>query len=257
MPQDRQAIADAVLKIKPTWGRRTWTWARHKARIVAFAVPALRRLIERDRLTPAENKAHWDGLLSGTQFSTYLGGTIDVDGGNALTAVLLKYHAAQRPLVLDIGCAGGTLASALFAFSRYFGTDVSSVAIDSAKAVVTQVLPDRQSDITLETADLRDFDPPETFDAVVFNEVLYYLKTDQAMAQVQRFAAKLNPGGLIMVSMKDDGKSRAIFRLLRPHFDWVDGILWQRKATTDDFRIRPNRERTAFLIGVMRPKHGK
>ncbi|MBC7478508.1 MAG: class I SAM-dependent methyltransferase [Pseudorhodobacter sp.] len=257
MLQDRQAIADAVLKIKPTWARRAQTWLRHKARIVAFALPSVRRLIERDRLTPTENKAHWDGLLSDTQFSTYLGGTIDVDGGNALTAVLLKYHAVQRPSVLDVGCAGGTLVNALHAFSRYFGTDVSGVAIDSARAMVAQVLPDRQPDITLEAADLRDFDPPETFDAVLFNEVLYYLKTDQAMAQVQRFAAKLNPGGLVMVSMKDDGKSRAIFHLLRPHFDWVDGILWQRKATSPDFRIRPNRERTAYLIGVMRPKAGR
>ena len=256
MPQDRQAIADSALKVKPTWARRALTWARHQSRIVAFAVPALRALIERDRLTPTENKAHWDTLLSGTQFSTYLGGTIGVDGGNALTAVLLKYHGAKRPTVLDIGCAGGTLAPALHSFSRYLGTDVSSVAIVSAKAMVAQVLPERQSDITLKTADLRNFDPDETFDAVLFNEVLYYLKTDQALAQVRRFADKLTPGGLIVVSMKDDGKSRAIFRLLRPHFDWIDGVLWQRKATTDDFRIRPNRERTAHLIGVIRPKPG-
>lgn len=256
MPQDRQAIADAALKIRPTWLRRAKTWTRHKARIVVFAVPPLRRLIERDRMNPAENRAHWDGLLSGTQFSTYLGGTIDVDGGNALTAVLLKYHAVQRPSVLDIGCAGGTLVTALDTFKRYSGTDVSGVAIDSARAMVAQVLPDRQSDITLRAADLRVFDPPETFDAVVFNEVLYYLKSDQAMAQVQRFAAKLNPSGLILVSMKDDGKSRVIFNLLRRHFTWVDGILWQRKATTHDFRIRPNRERTAYLIGVMRPIAG-
>ena len=80
--------------------------------------------------------------------------------------------------------------------------------------------------------------------------MLYYLKSNQAVEQVTRYARALKPGGIICVSMKNDGKSRAIFGMIAKQFKWVDGMLWQRKTTSPEFSISINRERPAFLLGV-------
>ena len=249
---NRQSLADMALRTRTPPPQALKRWLRHKARQLIYSVTALRRLVEREKMAPEENKAHWDDLMLGAQFSTYLGGTIDVDGSNAITSLMLKFHAVDRPAILDIGCSAGTLVSAVHSFERYFGTDVSSVAINAARQIAAEIFPDRPGDINFETADLRLFKPSATFDVIVFNEVLYYLNCDQAVNEVHRFVKSLNTGGLIIVSMKDDGKSRAIFKLLSKDLEWVDGILWQRKPTTYDFAIRPNRECPAFMVGALR-----
>jgi hypothetical protein len=40
-----------------------------------------------------------------------------------------------------------------------------------------------------------------------------------------RYSAYLKDGGAIIVSMKDDPKSKSIFRKLRRHLSWQYGIL--------------------------------
>ncbi len=58
--------------------------------------------------------------------------------------------------------------------------------------------------------------------------------------------------------MKEDGKSRTIFGGLGKSLSWVDGMLWQRKAIRQDFKVRVNRERPAMLLGVFRsPENGR
>jgi 2-polyprenyl-3-methyl-5-hydroxy-6-metoxy-1,4-benzoquinol methylase len=252
MIKNRQALADAVLTNPPKLTYHIKSWLRHKIRLVVFSIPLLRRLMERESKAPEELKGEFDQLMSQTSASTYLGGTINVDGVNAMTAILLKYRALNRPSIMDIGCSGGTLVTALHSFSKYFGTDVSTVAVGEAQQMVTETLPDRLSDIKFKAVDLRQFEPASGFDVIVFNEVLYYLNSEQAVAEVRRYAKTLNKNGLIVASMRNDGKSRAIFSLLLHHFEWVDGILWQRKATSLDYSIRPNRERPAFLVGALR-----
>jgi hypothetical protein len=85
---------------------------------------------------------------------------------------------------------------------------------------------------------------------IVFNEVLYYLTCDQALAEFKRYSRCLNSGGVLLVTMKDDAKSHAIFRSISRSFVWLDGVLWQRKAFGPDYHMRTNRERPATLLGV-------
>ena len=249
---NRQSVADAPLARPTTKIQSFKRWLLHKARSIAFSIAPLRRAMERKRMTPTENMAHWDSLMSQVQFSTYLGGTINVDGANAMTALMLKFHAIAQPSILDVGCSGGTLICALNSFARYSGVDVSSVAISAAKQMASDGFSDRLDQIDFQAADLQQFNPSSTFDVIIFNEVLYYLNTNQAVTEVARYAKSLNKGGLIVISLKDDGKSHAILKLLTRKFKWVDGILWQRKATSYDFAVRPNRERPAFLVGALR-----
>jgi 2-polyprenyl-3-methyl-5-hydroxy-6-metoxy-1,4-benzoquinol methylase len=227
---------------------------RYWARSAAFSIPALRSVLEKDQVTSEMAAAHWDAVMSQTKFSTYLGRTISVDASNAMTAMLIKYHAVPEPSVLDIGCCGGTLLSSLSSFSRYLGTDISAHAIGVARSDPELTRHIASGQAAFEVADLRSFEPEGVWNVIVLNEVLYYLRTEQAVAETDRFAKRLAPGGILCITMKDDAKSTVIFRQLAERYNWIDGMLWQRKATGLSFGIRVNRERPAHLLGILGPR---
>jgi 2-polyprenyl-3-methyl-5-hydroxy-6-metoxy-1,4-benzoquinol methylase len=250
MTENRQALADVPLQTKG----RLWnaqSIGRYWARKVAFGIPALRSVLEKGQVTSEKAAAHLDAMMSQTHFSTYLGGTISVDASNAMTATLIKYHAAPEPSVLDIGCCGGTLLSSLSSFSRYLGTDISAHAIGVARSDPELTGHIASGRAAFEVGDLRSFEPEGVWNVIVLNEVLYYLGTEQAVAETGRFAKHLAPGGILCVTMIDDAKSAVIFRKLTERYNWIDGMLWQRKATGLSFGIRVNRERPAHLLGIL------
>ncbi len=112
-------------------------------------------------------------------------------------AVVVEYIArlTERARVLDVGCGTGILRRRLpgEAFSAYLGIDISDAAIAAATA-----LEDERT--RFRAVDLRDFDTAERFDAIVFNEVLYYLTEPETM--LRRAAARwLAPGGIVVISM--------------------------------------------------------
>ena len=152
--KNRQKLADATLREPTIFVQVLKVWLRHKLRVMAFAITPLRKMLEPDQIPFDQNMAKWDRLMSGKNFSTYLGGTINVDGANMVTSLLLKFHAIDQPAILDVGCSGGTLANAVASFSKYFGTDVSSIAIEAAKQTVAETLADRMGDIGFEASDL-------------------------------------------------------------------------------------------------------
>jgi glycosyltransferase involved in cell wall biosynthesis len=102
-------------------------------------------------------------------------------------------HFAPAGDILDLGCGAGFLLSRLQPadYRRYVGVDFSAAAIDAATALE---LPRA----TFLTADVDDYRPTETFDAIVFTEVLYYLA--DPVASVQRYARHLGPRGVLVVS---------------------------------------------------------
>lgn len=254
MGEERQALADAPLRERG-FTRAPRAWARYYLRKAAYGVAALRKMVDRPAQgthdSPKKTASYWDHKLSTTAASTYLGGTIEIDWRNALTATLIKYHANACPSVLDIGCAGGTLALTLPPFKKYLGIDASSYAIKLANED-----PEfrRQSGvIAFIAADIRYFQLTEQWDVIVFNEVLYYLSVEEAVRQVGRYAKALKPGGILCFSMSDDPKSHAIYGELARNYEWRGGALWQRKALRPDYRTRINRERTAFLVAAIQP----
>lgn len=251
MTENRQAVADAPLQIGRM--RNAMSVFRYLARSAAYSNEAIRSLLEGGRTTSENTAAYWDRLMSQTRFSTYLGGTIGVNSSNALTAILIKYRAPPEPSVLDVGCCGGTLVTSLSSFSRYFGTDVSAHAIGVARSDPELAPYIAAGRVAFEAADLRSFEPEGVWDVIVFNEVLYYLRTEQAVAQVDRFAKHLAPGGVLCISMKDDPKSKVIFSKLFLRYKWIDGLLYQRKTAGPSYHIAINREGPGFLLGVLRP----
>ena len=102
-------------------------------------------------------------------------------------------------------------------------------------------------------ADLRKYKPDRPWDVIIFNEVLYYLRSEDAAAEFARYAKHLTPDGIGCVSMKDDAKSHAIMGLLTKRYQWRGGMLWQPKAMGPAYSIDINREYPAFLLGVFAP----
>ncbi len=79
--------------------------------------------------------------------------------------------------ILDIGCGKGILQErlALYGYSKYVGIDISDNAIRQASCKANDKT-------TFIASDATRYSPTEAFDAIVFNEVLYY------------FDDPLNPG---------------------------------------------------------------
>jgi SAM-dependent methyltransferase len=238
--REAQRIAEGFKSSLP-WTHRPKSILRHYARRVAFAIPSLRRAFERPTPPPAAMGARWDRELSETVSSTYLGGTITVDMTAAAIATLIRYRAPPRPSIVDIGCGGGELAR-LFPDSTYIGFDVSRHAIELARR-------NSNKNSRFQAADLREVSKLdlEPYDVLVFSEVLYYVTVEEALGEVERLATKQ----LVIVSMKNDGKSHAILAGLEKKLGWIDSILWQQKASPS-YRIHISRETPAILVSAFK-----
>lgn len=100
-------------------------------------------------------------------------------------------HAASG-FLLDVGCSRGLLLDGL-TYGRYLGVDASA----SAVALATERWADERT--TFVAADAVGFVPPEPPDAVVINEVIYYLPHPRDVAL--RYARSLAPDGVLVVSI--------------------------------------------------------
>ena len=98
---------------------------------------------------------------------------------------------AQDGFILDVGCSQGILQEGL-AYSRYVGIDSHEQTVLRAAAIA-----DDRTSFQQATAD--SYQPDQPPDAVVFNEVLYYLP--HPLKTVQRYASLLAPGGVLIVSL--------------------------------------------------------
>lgn len=123
-----------------------------------------------------------------------------------------RFHAAGLR-VLDLGC-GRALAGALLGIFAerpetlwYLGVDSCDRYVRTARRVLAGT-----PGCTLQTVDLRDFDPPPA-DVVVVNDVLRFLPFSAQDALLRRLAKTMPPGARIFVREKDAGRGWR-FRML-------------------------------------------
>ena len=138
-------------------------------------------------------------------------------------AILAGYFRRLKPhgSVLDVGCGDGVLLELLGGgYSRYLG-------IDFAEAIR---LADARRDAQTEfrTADMNDFSTIEQFDAIVFNESVYY--HHNAVAGLRRYEAMLSPGGVFLVSMHGKERNDAIWTLLEERYAVADAVTIRNQA---------------------------
>jgi 2-polyprenyl-3-methyl-5-hydroxy-6-metoxy-1,4-benzoquinol methylase len=119
----------------------------------------------------------------------------------AVRGLIEKY--VRRGFVLDVGCSQGILQEGL-TYGRYVG-------IDSFAEPILRAAVKSDERTTFHHADGSNYVPDQPPDAVVMNEVLYYLP--EPLAVVTHYANLLAPGGVLIVSVYS--RAWAMRRLLR------------------------------------------
>lgn len=245
--------------------RRKRTFFRHFIRkfiYSPYAGLALRRLLERDSdHSRHRSAAFWDQKAAEAckTENSYLGGLTQIDVRDAITASLVRSFSSCMRSVLDVGCGGGSLAleMAKNGMTRYLGLDISNVTIERARDTLRARLPSGDISFSFEVADLTCFAPAaelRSFDLIVFNEVLYYLRVEVAVAQVIRYAQWLKPGGLICISMLGDPKSEAVFRMLQERLEWLTAFRYQETHEPGS-RFRFGDQLPLLMTAILRPSN--
>ena len=133
----------------------------------------------------------------------------------ALAELVARHRPRAR--VLDVGCGAGPLVPALreAGIASYLGLDVSETAVARARR-----LEDGSTGFL--AVDAENWTTDERFDAVIFNESLYYF--EDPLGGARRYASLLRlpegerAGGLIFLSMFSSRRALAILRELERRF---------------------------------------
>jgi 2-polyprenyl-3-methyl-5-hydroxy-6-metoxy-1,4-benzoquinol methylase len=107
----------------------------------------------------------------------------------AVRQVCERYARGGR--LLDVGCSRGLLQEGL-SYGSYVGIDA-----DERPLLHASKRTDGRTSFLRADADV--YEPDEPLDAIVFNEMLYYLPSP--VRTVRRLAKQLAPGGVLVVSM--------------------------------------------------------
>ena len=157
-------------------------------------------------------RGNWMRLRAAEEFPRY-----------AAVARLIDTYAPDG-FILDVGCSQGILQERV-AYARYLGIDTSAAAIARA-SVKTD---DRTS---FQVADASCYQPQQPVDAVVLNEVVYYLS--QPLATVHRYGRYLADRGVLILCNVDSWATRRLRRRLATRLPCVDrvdvrgesGLIW-------------------------------
>jgi len=117
------------------------------------------------------------------------------------------HHLKPGGSVLDVGSGEGLLADHLrpLGYSRFLGVNLSDAAI-------AQAAGRRDAKTSFLAADAEAYTPPGRWDAVVFNECVYYF--NDPVGSVRRYEAFLEEGGVLIVSTFRSRRADVIVRRL-------------------------------------------
>lgn len=147
-------------------------------------------------------------------------------------AVIAGYHHRMNPhdTVLDVGCGTGVLQPWLerVGYQRYLGLDLSVAAIEQAQ--------ERANEATrFEATDAEKYTPAESYDVVIFNEMLYYM-TDPVDV-VRRYAQYLTQNGTYIVSLWQCRESWRVWNKCKSSLALLDETRIDRKGSSWVIRL--------------------
>lgn len=145
----------------------------------------------------------------------YLDFTPAEQARSAIIGMLCR-HYYPKGKILDVGCGLGTTTDFLNEEQKkkYLGIDISEEAIKKA----------RKKKATFQIIDFTNFKSSTKFDAIVFNEVLYYLDERAALKQVLNL---LSNNGIVIISlykMKNKRYDEKIWKTSRKLFKTMEVI---------------------------------
>jgi SAM-dependent methyltransferase len=184
--------------------------------------PAFRLLGYRPQQVSAEawDREYRDGQWKYLESIGSIGGQVSIVG----------YAQFLRPeTILDVGCGAGLLANKLklLPFRSLLGIDISPEAVAQANTAFA----DARTSFAVCDADR--FETDRSFDAIIFNQCMYYLPDPRAT--LAHYARLLTPTGRVIVSMCDNARSRAMWPLIERAMaveDWVSFEQAQGRGTT-------------------------
>jgi 2-polyprenyl-3-methyl-5-hydroxy-6-metoxy-1,4-benzoquinol methylase len=127
-----------------------------------------------------------------TQWNNASGDWQGCTEGNSYQATLYSYLGSlilPASHVLDVGCGMGALSQSLPADCHYIGVEPSADACKEANS----------RGLLCAHGTAEDYRPTGTFDAIIFNEVLYYM--GDPVTVLEKYAMYLKPGGRLIVSI--------------------------------------------------------
>lgn len=133
-------------------------------------------------------------------------------------SILTGYMAFLKPGggFLDVGCGDGILFKKYkpYGFASYTGIDISEVAIQNLREQEIE-------NATFICANGEIYQPSEHFDAIIFNESIYYFK--EPLKAIEHYNKFLKKGGVIITSIyKNSQRSIAINRLMNTTYRLLD-----------------------------------
>ncbi len=126
----------------------------------------------------------WDGLRDVAELGRY----------SIITGYTTFF--CKQPRILDLGCGEGILQQkyAPGSYLHYTGIDFSDVAIANAQQLANQTTE-------FITGDLNKLNIAGSYDTIIYNESIYYLKDPKAA--IQALFPHLNENGIIIFSIVD------------------------------------------------------
>ena len=144
-------------------------------------------------------------------------------GRYALLEGYIKKLGLKR--ILDIGCGEGILLEYLwpYAYDLYVGVDVSATALQS-----TALKSGKQTRFI--QADAATFQPAQSFDAVVFNESLYYLHATP-LCVLEQYIPAIKLNGYLLISLFMETKRNQKIDKQLKNCPWLQ-LVYEITATT-------------------------
>ena len=194
--------------------RRRWLWEGLKrvGRPIPGVVPAwhwLQHLWHTDTsplyVPVPMNRDKWNDSYAQRKMD-YLGELPELLRYSALAGLVHYFFPDGQSHILDVGCGQGLFRHHLryYPFDYYEGIDISDVAITEAQAAYQH-----DARTVFHQGNVATYPcVGATFHLVVFQEILYYFEHPKAI--VDRYVEALAPGGIMLLSLYQDGPAKAM-----------------------------------------------
>lgn len=127
--------------------------------------------------------------------------------------------------ILDVGCGDGLIQKKLATndYSKYIGIDLSTEAIRRASKIAGE-------NVQFISKDMEKYDTNEKFDAIIFNESVYYVGDSRVLNLLKKYKRYIKEDGIFIISMFQHKRSNNIWQTVDSIYSPIDGTKITNKS---------------------------